>query len=161
MNILIVYYSRTGATKKVALKLQDAFDFCDVEEIVCPEIKAGFWGALKAGYHTFKKLKTQIKPIKFDPNRYDLVMIGTPVWIGTMASPTRSYISRYKDQFKKVASFCTCGSRQDKTFGKIKELSGKEPVATLEILAKKVESEESEDRIRSFVQKIRSQRTQT
>ncbi len=103
MRALIVFYSRTGTTRKLAKALDGVINSCDTEELVCPQMKTGLVGYLKAGHQTFKKLKPEIEPIKHSPEQYDIVVVGTPVWIGTMSSPVRSYLSRYKDKFKKEA----------------------------------------------------------
>ena len=156
MRALIVFYSRTGATKKLAKVLGGVINFCDTEELVCSEMKTGLVGYLKAGYQTFKKLKPEIEPIKHSPEQYDIVIVGTPVWIGTMSSPVRSYLSRYKDKFKNIAFFCTCGEKQDRIFEKMEGFGGSSPIATLEIVAKKINSSESLEKMKDFVKVINS-----
>jgi hypothetical protein len=36
-----------------------------------------------------------------------MVAIGTPVWNHTMSTAIRTYLTKYKDIFRKVAFFCT------------------------------------------------------
>ncbi|MEA2007160.1 MAG: hypothetical protein U9O20_03320 [Patescibacteria group bacterium] len=156
MKALIVFYSRTGTTKKLAKVLGGVIDSCDLEELFCSEMKTGLVGYLKAGHQTFKKLKPAIEPIEHKPEQYDIVVVGTPVWIGTMSSPVRSYLYRYKDKFLKTAFFCTCGDKQDMTFEKMKGISASIPIATLEIVAKKINSPESLEKVKDFVKIINS-----
>ena len=134
MKILIVYYSRTNTTKTIALELQQKLN-ADIEMISAPELKLGFWGYMKAGHQAAAKKKVRIESSKFDPSEYDLVIIGTPVWVGTLTSPVRTYLQENADSFKKVAFFCTCGSNQNKTFGEMEKECGKKPIATLELKA--------------------------
>lgn len=159
MKALIVYYSRTGTTKRIANALGGVINSCDIEELVCPDMKTGLLGYLKAGHQTFKKFKPEIEPVKHNPGNYDIVVVGTPVWIGTMSSPVRSYLSRYKDKFSKVAFFCTCGDKQDMTFDKMEGFSGASPIATLEVVAKKKSSPESLEKMKDFVKIINSSQT--
>lgn len=50
-----------------------------------------------------------LESLVHDPQLYDVVVLGTPVWGGTMSSPTRTYIETNKSKFNRVAFFCTQG----------------------------------------------------
>ena len=108
MKILIVYYSRTGLTKKVGAKLAAALS-ADQEVITDKTERAGVIGYLRCGREAIKKEQPDIDPIKFDPAAYDLVIVGTPVWAAHMSSPIRSYLSEQKDKIKRIAFFATQG----------------------------------------------------
>ena len=47
---------------------------------VAPENRAGIIGYLFAGRDAVRKKLTKLKPLKFNPTDYDLVIIGTPIW---------------------------------------------------------------------------------
>lgn len=107
MKSLVVYYSRTGNTKKVAQQIAITISGqCDIDEIVSRKKYSGKFGYIKAVFDAIFKKRPLIKNIK-NPEKYDLVVIGTPNWGGRMAAPVRSYI--YKNKFKKVAFFCVQG----------------------------------------------------
>ena len=65
MKALVVYYSRTGHTKKVGDELVKALP-CDVEEIVDTANRSGPVGWLKSGRQAGAEL-TKLKPVKKDP----------------------------------------------------------------------------------------------
>jgi menaquinone-dependent protoporphyrinogen IX oxidase len=59
---------------------------------------------------------------------YDLVLIGTPIWACTMASPVRSFLQEYKEKLPRVAFFCTMGGDDaSDTFSEMEDLSEKLP----------------------------------
>jgi len=137
MKNLVVYYSRTGTTKKVANSIAKELK-CDIEEIYDLKNRDGAIGYLSAGKDATLKKLTEIKDIKNDPNKYDLIIIGTPIWSWTMASAIRTYMNVNKTNFKKVAFFCTMGGGKGKTFEHMEELCNKKPKALLELTTKEV-----------------------
>ncbi|MBD3248728.1 flavodoxin [Candidatus Woesearchaeota archaeon] len=149
MKILTVYYSRTGKTKKIAEKISKELN-SDIDEISDLKKRSGILGFLGGGRDAFFKKSTKIKFIK-DPSKYDIVIIGTPIWAGTCVPAVREYLK--KNKIKKTAFFCTAGSKQAKAWKDMEELSSK-PIATLDIKDKKVDSFDKE--IRIFCKKVKS-----
>jgi menaquinone-dependent protoporphyrinogen IX oxidase len=95
--------------------------------------------------------------VKNDPDGYDIVVIGTPIWNHTVSTPVRTYISQYKGSFKKVAFFCTADSKDDSPFEEMEELCGKKPVATLRLTQKQeVETGRYVEKTEEFVTKIKT-----
>jgi flavodoxin len=130
MKPLVVFYSRSGVTRKVAESLSQKLG-CDVEEVVDTKNRGGLWGYITSGYGANRKRLTVIRDTKYDPSQYDLVIIGTPVWAGLMSVPIRTYITKNMDKLKRVAFFCTLGSKDaPRIFPDMEELCGKRPVGT-------------------------------
>ena len=106
-KILIVYYSLTGNTRFIAETIKDILK-ADIQEIKpIKDVKPKgamkfFWGGYKA---TMKK-KPELEPIEKDPKDYDVIIIGTPVWVWTIAPPIRSFLSEYDLSNKKVGFLC-------------------------------------------------------
>ncbi len=154
MKTLVVYYSRTGVTKKVAEILSVKLK-ADLEEIVDTQDRSGALGYLKAGRDaTFKKL-TKLVPIKRRLSDYDLVVVGTPVWAWTMSTPIKTFLTENKGKFNQVAFFCTMGgSGDDKTFLHMADVCGKKEKARLAMLTKEVVNEDVEEKINNFLEEI-------
>lgn len=153
-KVLVVYYSRTGITKKVAQRLKELLK-CDIEEVLDKKDRAGALGYMFAGRDAMKKSLTEIECSNIDPSGYDLVVIGTPVWAFTMSTPIRTYISQNKGKFKQVAFFCTMGgSGHDGTFKDMEELCGIKPVGTIDLLTKEVAKNQYEEKIEEFIKKL-------
>ncbi|MFW5872947.1 MAG: flavodoxin family protein [bacterium] len=152
MKALIVYYSRTGITQKVAKALGKEM-YADIEEIKDTVNRKGMVGYLRSGREAMKKSLVKIKPLEKNINEYDVVIIGTPVWAFTMSSPVRTFICENKDKLTNVAFFCTMGGSGDKnTFEHMKELSCIEPVATISYKTKDIAQKNFD--IKNFIEKI-------
>lgn len=153
-KILVIFYSRTGATKKVAKTIADLLQ-CDIEEIFDIKDRGGAMGYLMAGRDATLKNLTTIKETVEDPSLYDLTIIGTPVWAFTMATPIRTYIVGNKEKLKKVAFFCTeGGSGGRRAFREMETLCGQKPIAMLELLTKEVARNECAGKLKNFVNEI-------
>ena len=106
-KILIVYYSLTGNTRFIAESIQEIMK-ADIQEIK-PKKEVKPKGAMKyfwGGYKATMKKKPSLKPIEKDPNNYDVIIIGTPVWAWTIAPPIRSFLTQYDLSNKKVGFWC-------------------------------------------------------
>jgi flavodoxin len=154
MKILIIYYSRTGTTRKVAEKLKQVLN-ADLEEIIDPAERRGALGYLKSGKEAMREMPAKINPIKSDLNSYDIIIIGTPIWAFNMSSPVRAFILENKTNLKKVAFFATQGgSGSDKAFAKMDRLVGGVSVSNLTLLTKEVVSNDYENKLKDFVRSL-------
>lgn len=155
MKTLIIYYSRTGITKKVAEQLQGAFQ-ADIEEVFDTIDRSGVKGYILSGRDASFNIAARIKEIKSNLKEYDLIIIGTPIWAFTMATPIRSLILQEKENFSKLAFFCTKGGEgEQKVFKHMKQLTAKEPLATLSLLSKEVLKEEISEKLDNFIQTVK------
>lgn len=153
MKTLIVYYSRTNVTKKVAEMIQDKLN-CDIEEITDDGKYDGRLGYMKGGMNASMGRASDINSISKNPSDYDLVIVGTPVWASRMAPPVLTYLLTYNDKIKRMASFCTCISGGwQKTLSQIEEVTGKSQVSTLYLTAEDVEN--PDEKINTFINEIR------
>jgi len=148
MKTLVSFYSRTGNTRKVGEKIAKHLN-ADIDDILDKKDRSGIKGWLGAGKDTLFKKPTTIENRK-DPSKYDLVIIGTPVWAFTITPAIKEYLSKYN--FNKVAFFYTHGGIPDKTFNKMEKFS-KKPLAVLSLLDKKIN--ESEKDIKEFCNKLK------
>lgn len=85
---LIVYFSHSGNTKRIADKIAAAVpaDVARIETLVpytgsMNEVSAQGKREVESGY------KPEIKPLNVNPSDYDRIVIGTPTWWYTMAPP--------------------------------------------------------------------------
>jgi len=128
-KILLVYYSRTGFTRAVAESLSARLH-CDVEEIADVRSRMGVLGILRCVGEAMFKAAAAIVPPKKDPAAYDLVVIGTPVWAWSLASPVRTYLESCKSRLPEVAFFCTLGNAgAEQVFAQFRHLTAKRPRA--------------------------------
>jgi flavodoxin len=154
MNPLVVYYSRTGITKKIAESISKELN-CDLEEIVSKRGRNGPFGFLYSGYEAHRRKLAEIGETKNDPSAYDLVIIGTPIWSGRMSSPIRTYITKNKDRFQKVAFFITFGGMDlTKAMAELEDLCGKKSAGTLLLTTEDVSKDKYLQSLNEFAAKI-------
>ncbi|HUO67740.1 MAG TPA: flavodoxin [Gammaproteobacteria bacterium] len=128
---LVVYFSRTGYTQRVAERIALAVD-ADCEPIRERSPRTGVLGYWRSAREALRKSAVEIAPASANPRDYALVVLGTPVWAGNMSSPIRAYIAQHKLDFARVALFCTQGgSGGEKVLRTMADLCGTSPVATI------------------------------
>ena len=154
MSTLVIYYSRTGTTKKVGEQIAQQLD-CDREEIFDTKSRGGPIGYLLALIAAGRKRLTELKPIRNNPSAYDLVVIGTPTWSLKMSVPIRTYIEMYKNKFGDVAFFLTCGGNPGKTFEEMETICGKRPKARLMLEKKDFKGGSDGKKIQDFVNRLK------
>jgi flavodoxin len=151
MKALVVFYSRTGATKQVAEALAQSLN-CDSEELIDTKKRSGPLGFVSAGKGAKAKKLTKLTDIKRDPALYDLVILGTPIWAGTLSSATRTYITTNTSKFKRVAFFCTHGGGESQQlFAEMEALCERRPVSILALQEEGVKTGNYHGKIRQFV----------
>jgi flavodoxin len=129
-KVLVVYYSRTGNTKKVAEDVARMLN-ADIEQLIDKKDRSGAGGYMVAGKDAATEKLTEIEPAKNDPAKYDMVVIGTPVWAWNMTPAVRTYIANNKAAIKKVAFFTSAGgTKPDKIVSKMETLAGKKAIAS-------------------------------
>ena len=157
MKILVVFYSRSGRTRKIAEVISKILK-CDKEEIFDIKSREGIVGFLSAGTDANLRRLTAIKEIKNNPSLYDLVIIGTPVWSSNISTPIRTYLFLYKEEFKKVAFFCTrLGSDAEKVFTDMKNLSQNTPVALLALTSREVARDQYMQKVKEFLKNLKEE----
>jgi len=101
---LIVYYSLTGNTQFIAEILMESIKADVLELKPIKELKADsgtrfMWG----GYQSTMKKKPKLIEFDINPLKYDLIILGTPVWAWNISPPMRSFLSKFDLTGKKVA----------------------------------------------------------
>lgn len=142
-------------TKKIAQYLAEKLS-ADIEEIVDKQDRNGAMGYILAGRDVLQKKLTEIEPTKKNPADYDLVIIGTPVWVGTMAVAVRTYLEKYKSSINQLAIFTAQGgSQEQKVFQEIETLLKKKAQAKVWIRTKEVVKDQFQDKVADFISQMK------
>jgi len=154
MRTLVIYYSRTGTTRKVAELITGMLE-ADSEQVKDKKKRSGFFGYLGSGFDAVFKKTTTIETIKKNPASYELIIIGTPSWGAALTPAIRTYISQNKNKIKYTAFFVTQGgSGGKKLLRSMEELCGKKPLATFIINEAEVKESRNPEKVKAFVDKI-------
>lgn len=111
MKSVIIYYSYTGNTRKVAFVLADFLKEKGNVELI--ELKAldescEFFAQAK---RALKHKRAKIQEVNFDLSSYDLVCLGTPVWAFGPVPAMNTYLDKcFGLEKKEVILFTTYGS---------------------------------------------------
>jgi flavodoxin len=162
MKTLILYFSRTGMTDKAAHLIAQSTGG-DLLEVRSDRYPRGLGGYLRAMRDAFREprvpVEVPIQAYQADLSRYDLVVIGTPVWNGLISAPIRSYLRTHAHELKQVAFFVTCGGGAvQRAHHQLRSLCGKEPVAVLNLKAGEISrpsvAPEVQARVEQFARSI-------
>lgn len=110
-DVLCMYYSRTGNTKKTMEEIAQALD-ADLVELQDGMPRSGVGGWLRCGLDAMRRTTKPIRPFKTErPVReYRLVIVGSPVWAGRCSSVVRDFLKRYGKDLQNAAYVITRGS---------------------------------------------------
>jgi flavodoxin len=157
---LLVFHSASGNTRKVAEAIAQALA-ADVEQIreVKPrpvDIKGkglgNFFNMGRVVLAAMAGRATSIEEAQHDPASYGLIVIGTPVYAGSVPGPVRAYLERYRASFAEVAFFCTGEDPNNAgVFERLEEICGKAPRAVCAFHAPQVRSSEFLPQVEEFV----------
>ena len=141
MKSLVAYYSRTNTTKKLAEDIAGKID-ADIEEIKPKVNYKGKIGFMKGGKDAISEKIIDLETLKYDPQDYDVVYLGAPVWASKAANPLISYIKQNEGKFTNVKFFLTAGSSGFESSFKQMENASKKPLKTLAVTTKEVKAKE-------------------
>ena len=161
MNALVVYYSRTGRTRKAAEEIASALS-ADLEELRDNKKRSGPLGFIMSGIEARSGRTVNLEPLSHNPATYDVVVVGTPVWASTMSSPVRTFLQETDLSKGRVAWFCTAGSNDQDMhagcFNAMHEETGLTPVATKGFGAGSLKRDHAEA-IAGFVDRVKAAST--
>ena len=127
----------------------------DTEKIIDLKNRKGILGFIFGGRDGMNKNLTKIKRTENDPSNYDLVILGTPIWVG-LPPAMRTYLNENKNSFKKVAFFCTMGgSKWEELFLEMENIVNKKPLATMAITTAEVKANKYFDHLNRFIKGIK------
>lgn len=108
---LVLYYSQTGNTQKVAELIQEKVG-ADIETIVPVIPYDGDYNATieRGRVELFEGKFPEVQPLNVNVADYDVIFIGYPVWFGTYAPPVETMLNNVDLKGKKIVPFCTFGS---------------------------------------------------
>lgn len=100
-DVLVVYFSRMGYTKKVAYEEAEKqkADILELKTKEKTENTSGFWWCGRYGMH---KWKMPIYDIDVDLKAYKKVIIVSPIWVFSVSAPIREFCFKYSESINSV-----------------------------------------------------------
>ncbi|WP_242343451.1 flavodoxin family protein [Anaeromyxobacter terrae] len=155
-SVLVVYFSRSGHTRRLAAAIARALG-ADLEEIRDRADRQGLTGFVRCELETILGVTNVIERPRHDPARYDLVVVGGPVWMASVSTPVRTFLWLERERLPKLAFFVTLGGiGSDRAFGQMRKLAGKAPLATLAVREGELADGVAPVRVRAFADALRA-----
>ena len=152
MKILVAFYSRHNNTQIIAERISKILG-ADIEEIIDLKDRKNIETWQDSSFDENLRTPTKIAKIKNNPQDYDLIIIGTPIWDG-ITPAARTYLKNNK--FKKVAFFATFGAAAEDAFYIMEKLTKNKPLATLEVQDRQIVAGEHKLLVKEFCNKIKN-----
>ena len=153
-DVLVVYFSRTGYTRRVAERIAREIG-ADLEPIREPKPRTGIFGYWRSARESLRKVVAEILPPTKLARSYRLIVLGTPVWASHLSSPMRAYIAAQGRSFPRVAFFCTQGgSGAQKVLEEMRALCGRSPDATMIVNDRDVDSGAAGRKVEQFLREL-------
>lgn len=156
MKSLIIYYSQDGSNELIAQKIKDKFN-SDVFRIKQKKEHKGhryikmFW----QGREVVMKKTPEIEALNKNLDDYELIFIGSPVWVGTFTPAMRTFLKNNKIQDKRIVLFCSYGGSPSKIFTEIKNnLEGNEIIAQASF-KEPIKNPEEKEKLENWVQSLK------
>ena len=124
MKTAVVYYSLTGNTQAAAEVIAGRLsaDLVRIETIK-PYPAKGFAKFYHGGKSAVFQETPALKPYDFNVAKYDLIILGFPIWAANLTPPIRSFVKENDLSGKKVAAFvCQSGDGGQKALRKLREV---------------------------------------
>ena len=107
-DILCIYYSRTGNTKKAMEEIASALN-AELVELRDGVDRNGWRGWLRCGLDAMRKSTHPVAPVETTRplEDYRLVILGTPVWAGRTSAVMRSFLKEHGGKIQNAAYVLT------------------------------------------------------
>jgi flavodoxin len=125
MKTAVVFYSLDGNCALVAEEIKTQLNAELLQIYTRDDKKRGKIGKMLWGCGmVFSKKKPHLKPYTFNASSYDLIVLGAPVWAGSLAPPLQTFITESGITGKKIALFVCHGGGKGESQKKFKALLG-------------------------------------
>lgn len=158
-SILVVNYSYTGVSRRAAglLASHNGWPLGLVEDIFP---RAGARGTWRCVIDSLLGRSPRVRYAGPRPEDFRTVVLVAPIWMYRLAGPMRSFLHTHR--LRRVAVVVTMGSAgATNAFAEVQRITGKEPVATLALTAREMETGSGTARLLEFGEQLRSRRGPT
>ena len=120
---LLVFYTYTGHTKYIAKMIKQKIN-CDILEIKPKKPYSENYEIVVDEYQNNESVKEtpEIEKIDVNLDKYDEIIVGSPVWWYTITPPIRTFLKENNLSGKTIIPFATNAGWLGRTFKEIKSL---------------------------------------
>lgn len=156
MKKAVVFYSLSGNTQAAAKEIAEGIGADLIElKLVKPFPTEKSKQLALGGMQAMFGMKPAIQELSKNIKEYDVLILGTPIWAGTIAAPVHSFLNKYQVLDKIVAVFTFSGGGDNKRC--IAKLSKRLPRLKVEVALANRDSDlaiHNADKIHLFIKEV-------
>ncbi len=156
MKKAVVFYSLSGNTQAAAKEIAEGIGADLIElKLVKPFPTEKSKQLALGGMQAMFGMKPAIQELSKNIKEYDVLILGTPIWAGTIAAPVHSFLNKYQVLDKIVAVFTFSGGGDNKRC--IAKLSKRLPRLKVEVALANHDSDlaiHNADKIHHFIKEV-------
>lgn len=156
MKKAVVFYSLSGNTQTAAKEIAEGIGADLIElKLVKPFPTEKSKQLALGGMQAMFGMKPAIQELSKNIKEYDVLILGTPIWAGTIAAPVHSFLNKYQVLDKIVAVFTFSGGGDNKRC--IAKLSKRLPRLKVEVALANRDSDlaiHNADKIHHFIKEV-------
>lgn len=156
MKKAVVFYSLSGNTQAAAKEIAEGIGADLIElKLVKPFPTEKSKQLALGGMQAMFGMKPAIQELSKNIKEYDVLILGTPIWAGTIAAPVHSFLNKYQVLDKIVAIFTFSGGGDNKRC--IAKLSKRLPRLKVEVALANRDSDlaiHNADKIHHFIKEV-------
>lgn len=155
MRSEVLCYSLTGNTAQVCEVVAKRLG-TTCHRMTAPVSAGGFWTIVRLGFATLFGRRVKVQVPEIDLASADLLVLGTPVWVGRPSLPVREWLESRPELPRQLALVVTSGDLKfpDKTFDSLAELTGRTVVSRLHVSEAEAKSGEFGDKLEDFLSEV-------
>jgi hypothetical protein len=155
-NILVIVYSYTGTSRRVAELLCSQHDWrmAEIKEVRPRRGALGTWRCLLDSFFHRRPAVGYDGP---PPGDFDAVVLVSPIWALKLCGPMRSFVASRRDRLPDVAVLSVMGgSGAPHAAAEIGDLLGRAPVLSSAVTMREVDDGSCAARLQAFGAAVRS-----
>ncbi len=155
-NVLVVVYSHTGTSRRLAELLcsQQGWRMTEIHD---EEPRRGAVGSLRCLVDSFFRRRPAIRYEGPPPERFDVVVLVSPIWGQRLAGPMRSFLDQKRDRLPNIAVVSVMGGRgAPNAVAEIGRLLGRSPTLATAFTMREVDDGSCATRLQAFGTAVRS-----
>ncbi|MGN8081361.1 flavodoxin family protein [Variovorax sp. 22077] len=154
-NVLVIVYSYTGTSRRVAELLcsQQNWPLASITEV---QPRAGGLGSLRCVIDSLLRRRPAIRYDGPPPTDFDAVVLVSPIWLLQLASPMRAFVARQRGRLPDVAVLSVMGGQgAPNAAAEIARILDRAPILSSSVTMREVDDGSCAARLQAFGTAVR------
>jgi flavodoxin len=157
-EVLVIFYSYTGTARRVAQRLAAERGW-PVGEVVDAAPRAGGRGTWRCVLDSLLRRRPAIRYEGPDPAAFGTVVLVSPIWVGRLASPMRSFLYLHAAELGDFAVATVMGSNgAPAALAEITAIAERRPLLHAAFLRREVDDGSADARLAAFATAVQRAR---